>query len=179
MTTQTNSEPADLVNKLKDGDRQTFRQFYQETKPRLKAYLSSRISQPEDLEEVVQDSFLSFLDALPLFRGKSSAWTFLVSIARHEVADYYRKKYAKRALQFVPFIDKGYTPDLYTARETRERFVATMNQLLPEQRQLIAWKYELNWSVEKIAQKLEISVKAAESRLFRARKAFQEVYVRT
>lgn len=173
MASQTKSS---LDKRVVAGSRSAFHQFYRLTKPKLEAYLNSRVGDARDVEELAQDTYLSFLDSLPLYRGQASLWTFLMSIARHEVADYYRKKYAKRVLELVPFVDKGYTPDLYTARETRDKFVAALNDLLPEQRQLIVWKYELNWSVEQIASKLKITTKAAESRLFRARKAFQGVY---
>src|SRR5690606_32416078 len=128
-------------------------------------YVYKKVSDPQDVEEIVQDTFLGFLDALPLFQGKSSLWTFLVSIARHEIADYYRKKYAKRALKLVPFIDKGYTQDLLTPKETRANFNAALRKILPEEQKLILWKYEQKLSVKQIAKKLDVSTKAAESRI--------------
>jgi len=158
------------------GDKKAFRAFYRQYYPRLLAYVLQKVSKKEDAEELVQDSFLSFLDSLPLFQGKSSLWTFLVSIARHEVADYYRKKYAKKALQYVPFIDTGYTQDLYSTKETRAHFNQTLKKLVADEQKLLEWKYEQKLSVKEIAQKLNISVKATESRIFRARKSFQVIY---
>lgn len=166
-----------LDEKVKRGDLAAFKRFYRKYQPRLKAIVSSKVSNSADVEEIVQDAFINFLDALPLYQGKAKLYTYLVSIAKHEVADYYRKKYAKKALKYVPFIDKGYTQDLFTNHETRQAVNQTLNQLLPEQRRLIIWKYQENLSVKKIADQLDVSIKAAESRLFRARKAFQLAYL--
>lgn len=159
------------------GDKRAFRLFYKQQQPKLLSYVIKRVSNREDAEEIVQDTFLSFLDALPLYRGNAKLSTFLGSIVRHEIADYFRKKYAKKALQYVPFIDKGYTPDLYSTKETRQQFNKALRSLLPQDQLLIEWKYEQKLSVKEIAKKLDISVKATESRLFRARKAFQLAYV--
>ena len=139
-------------------------------------YIVKKVSNPRDAEEIMHDAYLGFLDSIPLFQGKSKLYTFLVSITRHEIADYYRKRHAKKAINYVPFIDTGYTQDLFTAKETREQFNKALQQLLPEERKLILWKYDRELSVKEIATKLDISVKSAESRLFRARKAFQVIY---
>lgn len=165
------------TTKLRQGNKKAFHKFYRTYRPKLFGYVKTKVGNIHDVEEIVQDSFLGFLDALPLFQGKSSLWTFLVSITRHEIADYYRKKYAKRALTLVPFIDLGYTQDLYSAKETRANFNAALKQVLPEERKLILWKYEQKLPIKEIAHRLDITPKAAESRLFRARKAFQVAYI--
>ena len=89
---------------LLEGDKQALREFYGETRPKLLSWVKQRVRRREDAEEIVQDTYMAFLDSLPLFRGKSSLWTFLVSIAKHEVGDYWRKKYAKKAILTVPFV---------------------------------------------------------------------------
>jgi RNA polymerase sigma-70 factor (ECF subfamily) len=132
-----------LVKKIIGGDKQAFRWFYKNQELGLGKFVSSKISNKEDAEEVAQDIWLSFLDSLPLFRFGSSLRTFLWSIARHEVADYYRRKYAKRVIKLVPLVDKVYQEN----------------------------------SVKQIAQKLGASFKTVESKLFRARKAFQMAYL--
>lgn len=166
-----------LYRRLKEGDKRAFRWFYKETRPKLLAWVLKRVKNKADAEEIVQDSYLSFLDSLPLFAGKASLWTFLVAISRHETADYWRKKYAKRAIQTIPFMDQVYTEKLYSAKRTGKVISKVYRQLLPEQRQILEWKYEEELPVEEIANRLKISLKAAESRLFRARQAFQLVYL--
>jgi RNA polymerase sigma-70 factor, ECF subfamily len=165
-----------LVERLLAGDSRAFRKFYRTAKPILAGYLRKKISLKEDREELLHDIFLSFLDSLPLFKQQSSIETYLFSIARHEVADYWRKKYAKKALLIVPFVDQIYTEKLYSAAETAKVIRRVYCKLQPDEVALLKWKYEMGMSVKQIARKLEISTKAAESRLFRARQAFQVVY---
>lgn len=169
-------EDKKLAKRILGGERRAFRQFYRLWKPKLSAYVVSRVKSCEDAEEIVQDSFLSFLDSLPLFSFRSSLGTFLVAIARHEVADYYRRLYAKRAIRCVPFVDQVYTSPMYSARETREEFERALARIEPRERRLLLWKYEEKLSVKEMARKLGVSVKAVESRLFRARKAFGVAY---
>lgn len=165
-----------LLERLRGGDKEALRQLYKEQAPKLLAWMESRVKMREDAQELVHDTFLSFIDSLPLFQGNSSPMTFLIAIAKHEVADYWRKKYAKKAILTVPFMDQVYTEKLYSARETEKAVERAYQTILPEERLILVMKYEDNRTVAEIAEKLEISIKAAESRLFRARQAFQRAY---
>jgi RNA polymerase sigma-70 factor (ECF subfamily) len=169
-------EDKELAQKLLKGDKKALRRFYKLHYLRLLAYVRVRVRMDEDAEEIVHDSFLGFLDSLPLFGFRSSLWTFLVSIARHEIADYYRKLYAKKAIRYVPFVDQVYDKPLYSSEETRELFEMALEKLLPQEKEIILWKYEEGFSVKEIADKLDLGVKAAESKLYRARKAFMVAY---
>ena len=102
-----------MLEALRRGEKGTLRRFYKETQPKLWQWVVSRVQNEQDADEIVQDSFLNLLDSLPIFQGKSSLWTFLVSIAKHEVYDYWRKKYAKKAILTIPFADHIYTEKLY------------------------------------------------------------------
>jgi RNA polymerase sigma-70 factor, ECF subfamily len=157
-------------------DKAGFRRFYTDTQPKLLRWVSFRVKDTADAEDLVQDIYLSFIDSLPLFRGGSSLWTFLVSIAKHEVSDYWRKKYAKKAILTIPFADHFYTEKLYSATSTASEIQQIYNRLLPHQVQILKWKYEDGLNIEQIAHKLKINLKAAESRLFRARAAFRLAY---
>lgn len=166
-----------LLLKLRSGNKRALREFYARVKPKLTRWVQQRVRTEEDVEEIVHDTFLAFLDSLPLFRGKSSLETFINSIARHELADYWRKKYAKKAILTVPFVDQVYTEKLYTQAQTAKAIGKVYDKLDEEQVMILQWKYEEGWSVKKIARQLGVSVKAAESRLYRARRAFQLVYL--
>jgi RNA polymerase sigma-70 factor, ECF subfamily len=164
--------------KILKGDRKAFRRFYEETCGELTGYVQMKVAGMKDAEEIVQDTYLSFLDSLPLHRGEASLKTFLFAIARHEVADFWRKRYAKKAIKTVPFMNQVYSERLYSSAELGAAIEATYAKLTQAEAQLLRLKYERGMSVEEIAKTLEISIKAAESRLFRARRAFQLVYAK-
>ncbi len=166
-----------LIEKIRAGDKKSFRWFYNKTHKRLTTFILGRVKNRSDAEEIVQDVYLSFLDSLPLFRGRSKLSTFLFSIARHEVLDYWRKRYAKKAILTVPFVDQVYTEKLYSSALLNNEIERVYKKLSDEHVVVLKLKYEDGFSVIQIAKRLMISIKAAESRLFRARKAFQEVYL--
>ena len=166
-----------LAEKISGGDKKAFRNFYNQRNKKLTTFVLGKVRSRKDAEEIVQDTYLSFLDNLPLFRGKSKLSTFLFSIARHEVLDYWRKRYAKKAILTVPFVDQVYTEKLYSSALLNNEIERVYKKLTKEHVIILRLKYEEGFSVFQIAKRLMISVKAAESRLFRARKAFQEAYL--
>ena len=166
----------EMVRKILMGDRGAFEEFYRQNHEELKRFIGSRVGDMRDADELTQDSFLSLLDSLQLFSFKSSLKTFLYSIARHEIADHWRRKYAKRVLKLVPIVGEYVAKEIYSAQELSGKIETTYKKLLPEYMVILRWKYEEGMSIKGIAQKLNMSVKAAESRLFRARKAFQLAY---
>lgn len=165
-----------LYRKLRQGNRQAFEGFYAQTYSGLLRRIHLKVSVLSDAEEIAHDVYLSFLDSLPIFAGKSSLKTFLYAIARHEIADYFRKKYAKKIIMTVPFIDHVYNEKLYTSTILNEEIERIYTRLSNEYVVILRLRYEEELKIERIAKRLRLTLKAAESRLFRARKAFQKAY---
>src|SRR3990167_7609935 len=88
-----------LIKEVLEGKRGAATRFYRELAPTVRRYLRVKLARSEDVEEITQDVFLSALDSLPLFRGEAEIKTWMLSIARHEVADYYRKRYVRRTVE--------------------------------------------------------------------------------
>lgn len=174
-TSQRQPEPLFLA--LKAGQPQAVSEWYREYSPKLRRLLMSKLSNQADVDEVTQDVFQSCLKHLPLFRGDSSIWTWMQRIARHEVADYYRKRYAKKAIHVLPIADFLLTDQPFNAHETSERVKQVLLQLPSEYRELLLLKYVDGKRVKEIARELGRTVKAVESDLFRARISFKHAYV--
>lgn len=58
----------------------------------LYRYALSRVSDESVAEDLVQETFLSALKGVSEFKGNSSVETWLVSILKRKIIDYYRKK---------------------------------------------------------------------------------------
>lgn len=58
----------------------------------LYSYALSRIYNPETAQDLVQDTFLSGLKAIENFEQRSSIKTWLISILKRKIIDFYRKK---------------------------------------------------------------------------------------
>ncbi len=57
----------------------------------LYKYALPRVQQRDIAEDMVQETFLAALKNIDSFSGKSTIQTWLISILRHKIADYYRK----------------------------------------------------------------------------------------
>lgn len=169
----------ELVKRILRGESKAFEEFYRQNQAGLRRWVGSKVGDSRDAEELTQDAFLSLLDSLPLFSFKSSLKTWLYSIARHEIADHFRRKYAKRVLKLVPIVGEYVAREVYSTQEIAERIERAYRQLVPEYAVMLRLKYEEGWSIKRIAERLKVSMKAAESKLFRARRAFQLAYETT
>lgn len=166
-----------LLAELRDGSSSAVREWYQLYSQRLIGWLGQRISNSADAEEVAQEVFLNCLKHLPLFRGESSLWSWMLGIARHEVADYYRKRYAKKAIAALPLTELVSVSDISDAHEVAEKVKTVFARLSADAQELLLMKYVDNKSVKDIAAELGRTIKAVESDLFRARRDFRYYFV--
>jgi RNA polymerase sigma factor (sigma-70 family) len=167
---------AQLLAGLRRGDQSAVRTWFAEYQARLLRLVLSKIDSEKDAEELTQEIFLHCLKHLPLFRGESGIWTWMQSIARHEIADYYRKKYAKKALKLLPLQELVTGQGISEAHETSEKVKHVFNQMTDEARELLMMKYLDGKKVAEIAAEVGRSIKAVESELFRARQEFRRLY---
>ncbi|ALR31455.1 hypothetical protein ATE47_13420 [Chryseobacterium sp. IHB B 17019] len=58
----------------------------------LYAFTVTRVGSREDAEDIVQETFLSAYKGIGQFQGKASVKTWLTSILKNKIIDYYRKK---------------------------------------------------------------------------------------
>lgn len=165
-----------LLTRLKHGDPKAVQLWYEEYSPRILVYISQKVSNDKDCEELAQEVFLSCLKHLPLFRGGSSIFTWMCSVARHEIADYYRKKYAKKALKYVPLGEMILQEDIADAHESALKVKEVLSQMKSESKELLMKKYVDCKKVSEISQELGRTTKAIESDLFRARREFKKLY---
>jgi len=172
----------DLIFKVLQKDEKAAEELYRQYFPKITNFVFGKIDNPFDAQEVVQDIFISALDCLPLFSFKSSLSTWLYAIAKHEVIDFYRKKKIKAILfSRLPILETLANHALgpeekLIEKEIKGQIMKVLSKLSEGYRKVLRLKYIEGYSVAQIANMLEISAKAAESRLTRARVAFREVW---
>lgn len=172
-----------VIKQILAHNRSALARFYRAYAPRLRHHIAARVSRSEDVEEILQDTLYGFLEATRDFHGNSSIKTFVYAICHNKIVDYYRKKKIKHVVfSQVPRLEMFVSPLLDPEAELdqtviKEKIAHVLGRMLPVYRQVIQLKYLENVSVSNIAQKLSISFKSAESRLFRARKAFVELFI--
>mgnify|MGYP001609226791 CR=1 FL=1 len=163
-------------------DKQAAARFYRIYRPKLLAFVRSKIASPQEAEDVVQDTLFAFLESLRDFHGECRVSTYLFSVCRHKIVDYYRKKKIKQIVfSYTPEIEEVLSP-LLSPEETldavllKEKLHMTLNTLLPQYSSILQARYIFNMPVADIAKKLATTLKSAEMTLFRARKSFIKAY---
>ncbi|MFI9569338.1 sigma-70 family RNA polymerase sigma factor [Streptomyces rishiriensis] len=84
------------------GDANAVEQFVRALQRDVQRYVAHLCADPQAAEDLAQDTFLRALGSLHRFEGRSSARTWLLSIARRAVIDSYRYAAARPRLSDVP-----------------------------------------------------------------------------
>lgn len=174
----------ELVKEILRGKKKAINKFYQAHQNKLLIFINKKVANKKDAEEILQDVFISALDSLPLFKFNSSLLTWLKAIAHHETVDFFRRKKLKTIVfSRFPFlerlVDQALSPELaLQEKEMKQKILATFKNLSEGYAQILRLKYIEGLSMAEIAQKLGKTVKAVESKLSRARLAFQKEYAK-
>lgn len=173
----------EIVNRILKGDEKALRKFYRYFKPSLMTFISRRVDKKEDCEEILQDTLLASIEALRDFSFRSSLFTFVCAIAKHKIVDFYRKKKIKKIVfSQLPQAEFFFSTLFRPGEELDDKYVKakikqTFAQIPRKYSRIIKLKYIYGYTVKEIARMLSISFKSAESRLFRARRAFARAYL--
>lgn len=165
-----------LLAALRAGDGMAVRKWYQLFWPAVVAFVSNKISEPADVQEVAQEVFVACLRELPLFRAQSGLRTWMLGVAKHKVADYYRARYAKSFINFLPLPVSQFSTVPEKSVQT-EMALSALSALAVGDAELLLAKYVDKKTVKQLALECKQSVKAIESRLFRSRLAFKNAYL--
>ena len=167
-----------IVKAITSGDEVVLYAFYKNHKRGLFRFILKYINNSQDAEEVLQDTFLSFIDSLRDFRGGSSLKTFLYSIAKNKSIDKIRKKKIKQILfSALPENIVNSMAVVFLEDELDKKAIATaiekvLSKLPNDYQTVLRLKYKENCKVGEIAEEMSLSFKATESLLYRARQAF-------
>ena len=183
------SSERDLIRRMLAGDERAFTEFFDGFFPGLFRFALHRMGRDEDAaEEVVQATLAAAISKLRTFRGESALFTWLCTFCRHEISAFYRRTgrdhpavtlaeddpEVAAALESLSAVsDTG--PEAVLRRDETARLVhVLLDRLPPRYAAALEWKYIDGLSVHEIAGRLELTSKAAESMLTRAREAFRE-----
>ena len=180
------TEELNLARRVGAGDEAALRVLYARYADLLFAFVCHHLggSRP-DAEEVWQDTWLAALRALPTYRGQSRLFTWLCGIARHKIADHYRRRRepaepfsALPPEQVAALVDTEPLPeDIVLQRAARTRVVEALAALPEDYRAALVARYADERSVDEVAQRLGRTYKATESLLSRARAAFKAAFL--
>jgi RNA polymerase sigma-70 factor (ECF subfamily) len=179
---ETNEEEKVLLEKIIKKDERALFYVYKKYQPLIFNFVKSQINNYQLAEELTQDIFLDFIEALRDFRFQSSLKTFLFSITRHKIIDQIRKKKIKDILfsrlpsYIVESLKVVFIDEEIDKKELKEKIEKIINSLPNDYQLILRLKYIEGIKIKEIAGKLKLNFKTTESLLFRARKSFIKVF---
>src|SRR5882672_12288455 len=81
-----------LIQQIRQGDPRAWETLISRYEGRLLAFVERRLRDRAASEDVVQETFIGFLNSLPNFDERRELQTYLFTIASHKLTDHLRRK---------------------------------------------------------------------------------------
>jgi RNA polymerase sigma-70 factor (ECF subfamily) len=168
--------PCCMLRTVEADQRSSFRDIY----PRVFRFVFSRTSLPAgDVDDIVQETLAHGWQRRNEFLELSSFESWLLSIARNKIADFWRGRVRSRGADVgraLEKIDEAPIPeDLLKTAELRQCVADALDRLEADYARVLILRYLDDLPVRAIAEQLRETESAVESRLTRARDAFRKL----
>src|SRR5271155_590362 len=183
-------EERQLVRRAQSAEEAAFDGLIRRHQQRVFGLVHGILRRREDVEDVVQQVFLKVFVSLKRFDLRAAFSTWLYKITVNECWDYLRKKKVRplvyeadlseeQVSRLDGIVSADRPPEGPGARAEAREVLDRMLAALPEQdRQLLVLKEMEGFSVQELAEILNLNVNTVKVRLFRARGRIMDVYRR-
>jgi len=171
----------DLVKRMTAGEQGAFKTLYFKYSDLLFAYILHHVGNDKDAaSDIWQETWIVFIEKINDFQYRCSIFTWLSSIAKNKISDYYRNVKKQELFQGsgkLNFdIDSEELDVGLIDAETQADVIKILANLTDGYRYILEAKYIENKSTDEISREIGKSYKATESMLTRAREAFRKEF---
>lgn len=172
MVIQTHTEEIPLISLANDADR-AFTEIYNNYFPRIYNYVHYRVSDFHAADDLVSQIFEKLFSRFKYYQSeKASFSTWLFTIARNTIIDYYRSQMRNHSTSLEiteELIDSEPDPcDVVAFNETQQKLLKALSSLTQRECDIIALKFWSGLSNRDIARLTGISESNTGVILFRA-----------
>ncbi|ACB83731.1 RNA polymerase sigma factor [Natranaerobius thermophilus] len=162
---------AELISKASHNE-QAFEQLYNYFFPKIYQYIYYRVNNKEVTEDLVSDIFLKVLRNLKSLKKPEDFQSWIYSIARNALIDYYRKKGRKKEEASEAISDDETvlidTPEDHVLLEEHSKEIFKLLEILSiEQQEVIQLRFVDELKIKEIAKVLDKSEGAIKGLLYR------------
>jgi RNA polymerase sigma-70 factor, ECF subfamily len=181
--TGPDSASSNLVSSLSKDDPADIEGLYNLYFDRIYSLVYNQVGRNHvSAEEVVQETWLAVIKSATKFKGKSSLYTWICSIAHHKISDYQRRSYrddvmgqkpsANPEIPELQLVDSGpLSEEIIEKEETKWVVRRALGSLPSHYQQVLTLKYIEEMSAKEVSQVIGKSIKSVESLLSRAKLA--------
>ena len=176
------ADDRELVRRAQAEDKEAFEELVRRHEHRVFAVASGILRRREDVEDIAQQVFVKAYFSLKRFDQRAAFSTWLYKITVNECWDLLRKKKVRplvyeadlseeQARMVQTSGEKGSTaPDVSERLEARQRVERLLEGLDERDRLMLVLKEVEGFSIQEIAEVLELNSNTVKVRLFRARR---------
>jgi RNA polymerase sigma-70 factor (ECF subfamily) len=177
MTVSAKNSPRErdsaLLIAVAAGDRRALEELYLGYHRRLSRFLARFTPRYENIEEIINDTFMVVWQSAKDFRNASQVSTWIIGIAyRTALKSLRRQKNHTAALNLDDYPEQ--TIDPTSAAEIHDWLKHGLSRLPVEQRLALELAYNMGHSLEEIAVITECPVGTVKARMFHAREKLRE-----
>jgi RNA polymerase sigma-70 factor, ECF subfamily len=163
-----------LMRLAQSGDKKAYAALLRAIMPLLKVFISRRISNMADVDDVVQDTLLSIHRAGHTYDTNRPFKIWMFTIARHRLNDYLRRTYRKSTFPEVSL--SHLTHEISRAHVTENQdqieYLSKILESLPEREKKIVTMMKIEgYTAEDAAKTMNMSVSAVKVAAHRAYKS--------
>ncbi len=164
-----------LVERARAGDQYAFAQLFEQYHASILNYLHRMVSDRALAEDLTQDTFIKAYNALPRTKPDLAFKAWLYRIATNTAISHLRRG---KVIKWLPFLsDREHPDELIEKSVSRNMDISEALNRLPEHyAAALLLRHYQGLSLSETAEALEITENAAKLRLFRARRAFTQIY---
>jgi len=165
-----------LVKKILDGDKEAFKEVVKAYGPSMRVYLTGRLSDRLAVDDLMQEIFVAVFWNLKTYDGKSDLGVWVRAVTRNKLMSFLRSHYSqKNSVNTMKVkIEEALTAELDNFNPNENVVVERLKDCISKQRdiasELINARYFENESVTGMAERMDTTVSAISSELYRIRK---------
>lgn len=179
-----------LVERAKGGDREAFKELVETYQRKVYGICIGMLKDPDDSMDVTQEVFIKVYRYLDNFNQQSTFYTWIYRITVNKCIDFIRKKKRKKEVDYDDTFQRdsegtdgeefmpsrlGLNPDrVYARKELRGKMLEALETLSEKHRTILILREVEGLSYEEIADVLQVSKGTVMSRLYHARRYFQD-----
>lgn len=141
----------------------------------VERFVRFRLNSKADADDILQEVYFTAYQKFPQLKNKASFKAWIISIARNQCNDYFRKKAAQFALPIEELTEKDLS-DSRTGVAERYRVRETLDLLGEKEKQILYLYFWKELPQAEIAKQLNIPIGTVKSRLYTAKQNFKNQY---
>ena len=167
-----------LIQKTLSGDEYAFRELTEPYMPMLYNYIKIKVSGNADIEDILQNTMLAVWQSLAGYSAQSSFKTWIFSIAKRKIADFYRERQAENGLTAELSDDisdsagnTGKTgDDIFAGIDAKLDLYNALSKLTKENRELVYLVFNAGLTYEEIQDLTGMKTGTVKSRIYYIKK---------